>query len=70
MVKESTASTTNGTNFSVSACVDVSHVNVVDSSGKSVVSAERPDMKRYVYDVQKAPEGFFVMTDTLEGRAC
>ena len=64
------ASTKDGKTFSVSACVDVEKVNIVDKTGKSVVRAGRPDRQRYAYTVVKAPQGFFVTVDTLKGNPC
>ncbi|CCH75942.1 conserved exported hypothetical protein [Nostocoides japonicum T1-X7] len=65
-----TATTKDGKTFAVSACVDVSNVNIVDKAGKSVVRAGRPDQQRYAYTVVKAPQGFFVTVDTLKGQPC
>lgn len=65
-----TATTKDGKTFAVSACVDVSNVNIVDKNGKSVVRTGRPDQQRYAYTVVKAPQGFFVTVDTLKGQPC
>lgn len=70
VVESSTASTKDGKTFSVSACIDVSKVNVVDKAGKSVVRPGRPDRQQYSYTVVKAPQGFFVTVDTLKGKPC
>ncbi len=59
-----------GKKFAVTACVDVSKVNVVDKAGKSVVAAGRPPRAQYTYKVEKAPQGFFVIEDTLKGKPC
>ncbi|MFZ1287997.1 MAG: hypothetical protein WAR57_13275 [Candidatus Phosphoribacter sp.] len=56
--------------YSVSACVDVSKVNVVDKEGKSQVPPERAERSRYDYVVLKAPEGWFVIQDLLEAQPC
>lgn len=64
------ASTVDGKAFVVLACVDVASVNVVDSAGKSVVAAGRPNRSQYRYQVQKAPQGFFVTEDKLQAKPC
>ncbi len=69
-VTSPTATTKDGKTFAVSACVDVSNVNIVDKAGKSVVRPGRPDQQRYSYTVVKAPQGFFVTVDTLKGEPC
>jgi len=56
--------------YSVVTCVDLTGVNVVDSSGKSAIRPGRPDRQKYTYTVEKAPEGFFVTVDTLKGTPC
>ncbi|MBM6402287.1 hypothetical protein [Phycicoccus sonneratiae] len=56
--------------FSVTACIDVTGVEVVDASGKSVVASSRPNRQQYTYEVEKSPQGFFVTVDRLEGRPC
>ena len=68
-VTEQVATSENGTDFAVTACIDVSNVDVVDGTGRSVVRPERPDRQRYRYSVLKAPEGFFVTLDKLEVEA-
>ena len=70
IVDSPTATTKDGKTFSVSACIDVSKVNIVDKAGKSVVRPGRPDRQRYPYTVVKAPQGFFVTVDTLKGKPC
>ena len=57
-------------NFTVTACIDVSKANVVDAAGKSVIAAGRQDRMRYTYKVLKAPGGFFVTEDKLKGQPC
>lgn len=69
-VEEPSASTKDGKVFTVTACVDVSKVNAVDKTGKSVVKPGRPDRQQYTYTVEKAPQGFFVTVDTLKGKPC
>lgn len=56
--------------FETVACIDVSKVNVVDAGGKSVLSAGRPSRAKYSYEVIKAPDGFFVTKDSLNGAPC
>ena len=56
--------------YSVSVCVNVSQVSLIDQAGKSVISPDRPDRRRYTYDVQAAAEAFFVNTDSQEGQPC
>ena len=56
--------------YKVAACIDVSKVNVVDASGKSVLSAARPDRTKYTYEVTKGAGGFFVTKDTMKGSPC
>lgn len=63
-------STADGEFFTVTACVDVSDLDVVDGDGKSVVVVSRPAQQQFTYQVVKAAEGFFVTQDTLEGRPC
>jgi hypothetical protein len=70
VVESAKATTTDGKTFSVTACIDVSKVNVVDEAGKSVVRAGRPDRQQYTYGVIKASQGFFVTVDTLKGKPC
>lgn len=56
--------------FKVTACRDVTTVDVVDGAGKSVVEDSRPDRQRFTYTVEKAPEGYFVTADLLKGEPC
>ena len=52
--------------FAVTACVDVSKVNLVDNAGKSVVAANRPPRVQYLYTVQKGSDGaFYVVKDKV-----
>ncbi|MFC8501039.1 hypothetical protein ACFUC1_01670 [Pedococcus sp. NPDC057267] len=70
VVLSSRATTKDGKAFTVTSCIDVSGVNVVDKAGKSVVRTGRPDRQQYTYTVVKAPQGFFVTVDTLKGKPC
>lgn len=70
VVSDVKASTSNGHAFAVSACVDVSGVDLVDKNGVSQVPASRPDQQRFTYTVSKTTKGFFVTTDTLKGKPC
>jgi len=56
--------------FIVTACLDVSGVDVLDSEGNSVVLPGRPDRVAYDYTVEKTPDGWFVIEDLLEGKDC
>ena len=50
----------------VTACVDVSKVNLVDNAGKSVVAANRPPRVQYLYTVEKGSDGaFYVVKDKV-----
>lgn len=69
-VRDARASSDDGKTYTVSACLDVSAVDVVDASGKSVVRSDRPATRSYTYTVQKAPQGFFVIEDLLKGQSC
>jgi len=69
-VDDAVAVTEDGKAFTVRACLDVSSLDVVDAAGKSIVVANRPAQQQYTYTVEKAPEGFFVIEDTLKGQPC
>lgn len=69
-VDDAVAVTEDGKAFTVRACLDVSSLDVVDAAGKSIVVANRPAKQQYTYMVEKAPEGFFVIEDTLKGQPC
>lgn len=62
--------TQDGKTFTVTACVDVTDVDLLDQSGESQVNSNRPDRQRYAYKVQKADDSFFVVEDTLQGKPC
>lgn len=64
------ARTKDGKTFAVSACVDVSNVDLVDGNGNSRVNPKRPDQQKYTYRVAKTADGFFVTVDTLKGAPC
>jgi hypothetical protein len=64
------ATSKDGKTFTVTACVDVSGVDLVDKTGASTVSPDRPDQQKYSYSVAKTSEGFFVTVDTLKGTPC
>jgi hypothetical protein len=66
----SQAKATSGKSFDVTACLDLSKVNLVDKAGKSVVAAGRLPRVQYTYKVTKIPLGFFVDDDTVGGQAC
>ena len=69
-IVSSEAKATSENTFDVTACIDVSKVNVVDKNGKSVVAAGRLPRVQYTYKVAKIPSGFFVTKDTLKGKPC
>ena len=69
-VEDAKATTEDGEGFTVTACRDVSAVDVIDDSGNSVVRSDRPDRQQFTYPVLKAPEGFFVTEDQLKGSPC
>lgn len=56
--------------YAVTACVDVSGVNVIDKAGKSVVLATREPRVRYTYKVQRDASQYFVVEDLLQGKPC
>lgn len=64
------ARTKDGKTFAVTACVDVSNVDLVDDNGNSQVNPKRPDRQKYTYRVAKTTGGFFVTVDTLKGVPC
>jgi len=64
------ATSDDGKTFTVTACVDVSGVDLVDKTGASTVNPDRPDQQKYSYSVAKTSEGFFVTVDTLKGTSC
>lgn len=64
------ATTQDGKSFTVSACVDVSGVDLVNKQGESQINPARPAQQKYSYAVLKATEGFFVTEDTLKGKPC
>lgn len=63
-VADATAKYRGKNSYAVTACIDVSKVNVVDKDGKSVVDANRPDRVEYHYTVEKASDGrWYVIKD-------
>lgn len=64
------AKSKDGETFAVTACVDVSGVDLVDKDGNSKVNPDRPDQQKYSYSVAKSSDGFFVTVDTLKGMPC
>ena len=56
--------------FSVSACVDVTRVDLVNGQGVSQVNPNRPDLQRFSYTVGKQGNGFRVLEDNLKATAC
>ena len=70
IVSESSSRYLKSNTFEVSSCIDVSKVNVIDSAGKSVLAADRPNKTKYTYEVTKTPDGFFVTQDQMKGSSC
>ncbi|GAA4402335.1 hypothetical protein GCM10023153_31370 [Ornithinibacter aureus] len=64
------ATTDDGKSFAVSACVDVSGVDLVNEQGVSQVNPDRPEQQSFSYTVVKADGGFFVTRDSLKGSSC
>ena len=56
--------------FAVTACIDVSKVNLVDRDGKSVVAANRPPGVQYQYIVEKASGGVFYVVEDKAVQTC
>lgn len=56
--------------YTVTACIDVSAVNVIDKAGKSVVLATREPRVRYTYKIQRDTDQYFVVEDLLVGKPC
>lgn len=56
--------------FLVTACLDVSGVDVVDEEGRSVVPAGRADRSAYQYTVERDGDSWFLVEDLLEAKAC
>ena len=53
--------------FDVTACIDVSKVNVTDKDGKSVVPADRPDRVGYDYAVEMDRQKWYVVKEKVNG---
>ena len=56
--------------FTVTACIDVSKVNLVDKVGKSVVAANRPARVKYLYTVEKGSDGVFYVVEDKVVQTC
>ncbi len=69
-VTEVRATSKKGKTFAVTACVDVSGIDLVDKNGNSKVNPDRPDQQKYSYIVTKTSSDFFVTVDTLKGTPC
>ena len=54
----------------MTACLDVSGVDVVDETGNSVVPAGRPDRAAYDYTVERDGDRWFVIEDLVEAKDC
>jgi broad specificity phosphatase PhoE len=70
LVTDVQAASKKGKTFAVTACVDVSGVDLVDKTGNSKVNPDRPDQQKYSYIVTKTNGDFFVTVDTLKGTPC
>ena len=70
VVGESSAKPTSASRFAVTACIDVSKVNLVDKDGKSVVAANRPPRVQYEYIVEKASGGVFYVVEDKAVQTC
>jgi hypothetical protein len=53
--------------FDVTACIDVSKVNVTDKDGKSVVPADRPAWVSYDYAVEMDQQKWYVVKEKVNG---
>ncbi len=56
--------------FAVTACIDVSKVNLVGKDGKSVVAANRPARVQYIYTVRRGSDGVFYVVEDKAVRTC
>jgi len=70
VVGESSAKPISASRFAVTACIDVSKVNLVDKDGKSVVAANRPPRVQYEYIVEKASGGVFYVVEDKAVQTC
>ena len=57
-------------NFAVTACIDVSKVNLVNKVGKSVVAANRPPRVEYRYTVKRGSNGVFYVVEDKVVQTC
>lgn len=53
--------------YQVSACVDVTGVDLVDRRGESVIAAGRPPRVKYRYTVQKDDDNWYVLKEKAIG---
>jgi len=70
VVGEPSAKPISASRFAVTACIDVSKVNLVDKDGKSVVAANRPPRVQYQYIVEKASGGVFYVLEDKAVQTC
>lgn len=54
----------------VTACLDVTDVDIVNSDGDSVVPATRPDRAAYDYTVEREGDRWYVIEDLIEAKDC
>ena len=69
-VENARATTKDGADFTVIACRDASAIDVVDSSGKSVVRSDGLADSRLHLHGREGAQGFFVIEDLLKGSPC
>jgi hypothetical protein len=68
VVRKATAKLSKQSNvFDVTACIDVSKVNVTDKDGKSVVPADRPARVSYDYAVEMDRQKWYVVKEKVNG---
>ena len=69
-VVSATAEKSAARKFDVTACIDVSKVNLVDKNGRSVVSANRLPRVKYQYVITKGTDGRFYVTNDKAISGC
>ena len=69
-VVSTSAEPTGSQRYDVTACLDVSNVNVVNRKGESVLEANRPPRTRVAYVVEDTAQGWFVIRDKFQVTTC
>jgi hypothetical protein len=69
-VVSTSAKPTGSQRYDVTACLDVSNVNVVNRKGESVLEANRPPRTRVAYVVEDTTQGWFVIRDKFQVTTC